>query len=110
MPSMVDVGRIFGVSANCIVKWCKKYGIPCKKSDIVTLKKENGTYIPSKKSMVKRKEERFKHYDVEGEKLTAQGWSLRLGPEGKRIGRYANSHSYEETVEYIKYWMGNGGC
>lgn len=45
------------------------------------------------------------HYDINDVLKTAQGWSLYFGLEGKRIGRYANKHSYEETINYIKSFM-----
>ena len=33
--NFVRVGKIFGVSDNAIRKWCNKYGIPTKKTDLI---------------------------------------------------------------------------
>ena len=32
--SFVEIGKIYGVSDNSIKKWCKKYNLPFKKSEI----------------------------------------------------------------------------
>lgn len=42
---------------------------------------------------------------IDGIKNTAYGWSLHLGLEEKRIGRFAKKHTYEETIEYIKSFI-----
>ena len=36
--SFVALGKMFGVSDNAVRKWCKEYGLPCKKKDILALK------------------------------------------------------------------------
>jgi hypothetical protein len=36
------VGEKFGVSDNAVRKWCKKYGLPCKKNEIKKMREELG--------------------------------------------------------------------
>jgi len=36
--SFVSLGKMFGVSDNAVRKWCKEYGLPFKKKDILALK------------------------------------------------------------------------
>lgn len=100
-----EIGREYGKSDNGIRKICKAYGLPYNSKSLKQFRIDNDCYIPSKSELRKTKEERYVHYEINGEKRTAQGWSLYLGLEGKRIGRYANKHSYEETIEYIKSFM-----
>lgn len=38
--NMTQIGRMFNVSDNAVRKWCKKYNLPYKTSDIRQLKKE----------------------------------------------------------------------
>lgn len=99
------MGEKYGYSDNGIKKICKKYGLPTKKKDIEEYRKRCGTHIPSKKSLAKPFKERYTHYEVDGVSDTAKGWSKRLGLEQKRIGRYANKHSHEETISYIKEFL-----
>lgn len=100
-----EIGRKIGKSDNAIRKMCRAYNLPYRSKDLKQFRIDNNCYIPTKSELRKTKEERYAHYEINGEKRTAQGWSLYLGLEGKRIGRYANKHSYEETIEYIKSFM-----
>lgn len=34
--SFVELGRIYGVSDNAVKKWCKSYGLPHRKKDLVS--------------------------------------------------------------------------
>lgn len=36
--SFIEVGKIFGVSDNAIRKWCKKYGLPTNRKEILLLR------------------------------------------------------------------------
>lgn len=96
-----QIGEKYGYSDNGIRKICKKYGLPVNKDEVIEYKKQYGTYIPPKSSTIKPFKERYVHYEVNGISDTAQGWSKRLGLEQKRIGRYANKHTYEETISHI---------
>ena len=100
-----EIGKECGKSDNGIRRVCKVYGLPCNSKDLKQFRIDNNCYVPTQSELRKTKEERYVHYEINGEKKTAQGWSLYLGLEGKRIGRYANKHSYEETIEYIKSFM-----
>ncbi len=39
--SFVSIGKMYGVSDNAVRKWCKKYNLPYRKSDINNYKKNN---------------------------------------------------------------------
>ncbi len=103
--SKVKIGEKYNKTDNWVKKVCKIYGLPITKDEIIQLRKDNGTYVPSKNSLRLTKEERYVHYEINGMLKTAHEWSKYLGLEGKRIGRYANKHTYEETVEYIKSFI-----
>lgn len=100
-----EIGRKIGKSDKAVRKMCIAYNLPYRSKDLKQFRIDNNCYIPTKSELRKTKEERYVHYEINGEKRTAKGWSLYLGLEGKRIGRYANKHSYEETIKYIKYFM-----
>ena len=100
-----QIGKKYNMSDNNIRKICKRYNLPANKQELIQFRKDNNCYIPPKSSSRKSKEERYTHYEVNGIKNTAHGWSLFLGLEEKRIGRYANKHTYDETIEYIKSFM-----
>lgn len=105
--SFLEIGKKYGYSDNGIRKICKEHNLPTTKKEVDEYRKENGTYVPPKKSMQKTFEERYVHYEVNGLSDTAKGWSKRLGLESKRIGRYANNHTYEETVAHIEELLNN---
>lgn len=100
-----DIGKKYDKSDNGIRRVCKSYNLPFNSKELRKFRIENNCYNPSKSESRKTKEERYTHYEIDGEKRTAQGWSLYLGLESKRIGRYANKHTHEETIEYIKSFM-----
>lgn len=104
MP-ILEIGRKYNYSENNIRKICRAYALPYKKEDIVQYRKECGTYVPPKNSFKKSLKERYTFYEVAGLSMTATEWSRYLGLERKRIRRYANKHSYEETVQYITEWL-----
>jgi len=33
--SFVNIGKLYGVSDNAVRKWCKYYGLPYRKRDII---------------------------------------------------------------------------
>lgn len=103
--NFTETGRKYGKSDNWVRRVCKVYNLPINTIELKEFRIENNCYVPPKSELVKTKEERYIHYEINGEKRTAQGWSLYLGLESKRIGRYANKHTYEETIEYIKSFM-----
>jgi hypothetical protein len=35
--SFVEIGRLYGVKDNAVRKWCKKFNLPYRKSDIKKL-------------------------------------------------------------------------
>jgi hypothetical protein len=39
----LQIGKIYGVSDNAVRKWCKSYGLPYKKKDIVKIQPMSGT-------------------------------------------------------------------
>lgn len=100
-----EIGRKIGKSDKAVRKMCIAYKLPYRSKDLKQFRIDNNCYVPTKSELRKTKEERYVYYEINGEKRTAQGWSLYLGLERKRIGRYANKHSYEETIEYIKSFM-----
>ena len=83
----------------------KAYGLPFKRKDIIKLKQENGTYTSPKRASVVPFEEKYVFYEVNGIRKTANAWSIYLGLDKKRIGRYAKKHSYNDTIEYIKSFI-----
>ena len=99
------IGKKFNKSDNAIRKICKAYNLPYNTKDLKQFRKDNNCYIPTQKELQKPKEERYVHYEIDGIKNTAYGWSLHLGLEEKRIGRFAKKHTYEETIEYIKSFI-----
>lgn len=100
--SYCEIGRKYGKTDNTMRKVCKSYGLPVAEVDVIQYRKDNGTYIPSKNSLRKTKEERYIHYEVDGKKLTATAWSAELGLESKVISRYYNKHGYEATLKHIQ--------
>lgn len=100
--SILEISRKYNYSDNMIRKMLRVYNLPFKRENIIKFKQEKGTYTPPKKSYVLPFEERYVFYEVNGMKKTANGWSIFLGLDHKRIGRYAKKHSYNETIEYIK--------
>ena len=100
-----EIGRKIGKSDKAVRKMCIAYNLPYRSKDLKQFRIDNNCYIPTKSELRKTKEERYIHYEINGEKRTAQGWCSYLDLERKRIGRYANKHSYEETIEYIKSFM-----
>lgn len=105
--NFVELGNKYGYSDNGIRKICREYGLPTTQKEVVEYRKKYGAYISSKNSLRKPFKERYTHYEVNGTSDTAQGWSKRLGLEFKRIGRYANKHTYEETIAHIKELLDN---
>lgn len=103
--SFLEIGRKYNYSDNNIRKICKTYALPHKKEDVIQYRKKCGTYAPPKNSSKKPLKERYTFYEVAGLSMTATGWSCYLGLDSKRIKRYANKHTYEETVEYITEWL-----
>lgn len=99
------IGKKFNKSDNAIRKICKAYNLPYNTKDLKQFRKDNNCYVPTQKELQKPKEERYIHYEIDGIKNTAYGWSLYLGLEEKRIGRFAKKHTYEETIEYIKSFI-----
>lgn len=99
------IGKKFNKSDNAIRKICKAYNLPYNTKDLKQFRKDNNCYIPTQKELQKPKEERYVHYEIDGIKNTAYGWSLHLGLEEKRIGRFAKKYTYEETIEYIKSFI-----
>ncbi len=100
-----EIGRKIGKSDKAVRKMCIAYNLPYRSKDLKQFRIDNNCYIPTKSELRKTKEERYVHYEINGEKRTAQGWCSYLDLERKRIGRYANKHSYEETIKYIKSFM-----
>lgn len=103
--SILEIGRKYNFSDNMIRKMLKAYNLPFKRKDIIKLKQENGTYIPPKQTNVVPFEERYVFYEVNGIRKTANAWSIYLGLDSKRVGRYAKKHSYDDTIEYIKSFI-----
>lgn len=103
--SILEIGRKYNCSDNMIRKMLKAYNLPFKRKDIIKLKQENGTYIPPKQTNVMPFEERYVFYEVNGIRKTANAWSIYLGLDSKRVGRYAKKHSYDDTIEYIKSFI-----
>ena len=46
-------GKHFGVGGNAVVKWCKSYGMPCKKKDVVAWYDEQMGITPDPKPLQK---------------------------------------------------------
>lgn len=103
--SIEEIGRQYNCSDNTIRKRLRAYGLPVSKKEIIEYQKEHGAYVSPKRANVKPFEERYKMYEIDGIKKTANAWSIWLGLDSKRIGRYANKHSYDETIEYIRSFM-----
>lgn len=97
-----QIGKKYNMSDNGVRKICRRLGLPSTKEDVIEYRKKCGTYVPPKDQHKKSKEEAYVHYEVGGISKTAHGWSLFLGLESKVIGRYAQKHSYEEVLKYIK--------
>lgn len=103
--SIEEIGRIHNCSGSAIWKRLKAYELPSSRKEIIEYQKEHGVYVPPRRANVKPFEKRYKMYEIDGMKKTANAWSNWLGLDSKRIGRYANKHTYHETLEYIKSFM-----
>lgn len=103
--SILQISKKYGYSDNMIRKMLCSYGLPFKRKDIIEFKKEMGSYIPPKNSHKLPFEKRYTMYEIDGIKKTATAWSIFVGLEEKRVGRYAKRHTYDETIEFIKSFM-----
>lgn len=99
---MTKIGEKYGYTDKGIKKVCEKLGLPVGKDAIREYRKQCGTYIATSGEIKDASTKHHVHYNVNGIEKTAQGWSIALGLEPKRIGRFANKHTYEETVNHIK--------
>lgn len=79
-----QIGKKYSKSDNAIRKICKAYNLPARVKELKQFRKDNNCYIPPKTELIKPKEERYIHYEINGIKKTAQGWSLYLGLESKK--------------------------
>lgn len=43
--TFVSIGKMYGVTDNAIRRWCNKFDLPSKKSDIKNISDENWIYI-----------------------------------------------------------------
>ena len=68
-------------------------------------RKQCGTYVPPRSASVIPLSEKYVWYEINGEKFTATGWAKHLGLDHKRFSRYAQKHTFDEVVEYIKKFM-----
>lgn len=103
--NFTETGRKLGCTDNAVKKICRAYNLPDKTNLLKQFRKDGGCYIPTKTELKRSLKERYVYYEVNGISETATGWSRILGLEHKRIKRYANKHTYEETIQYIKSFM-----
>ena len=103
--SVVQIGKDIGLSDNGVRKILFAYSLPTKRKDIIMYRKQCGTYIPPRSASVIPLSEKYVWYEINGEKFTATGWAKHLGLDHKRFSRYAQKHTYDEVVEYIKSFI-----
>lgn len=100
-----ELGEKYGYSYRNMRKICEAYNLPTNKKDIILYREQFGIYQEPKIKKRKPLKERYTFYEVDNNSMTANGWSIYLGLDSKRIGRYTKKHTYEETIQYIKYWL-----
>lgn len=103
--SLVQIGKELGITDNTVRKILRFYSLPFDRKDIIRYRKAVGVYKPTKKELQIPLSEKYVWYKINDECFTATGWAKRLGLDHKRFSRYAQKHTYDEVVEYIKSFM-----
>ena len=67
-----EIGRKIGKSDKAVRKMCIAYNLPYRSKDLKQFRIDNDCYIPTKSELRKTKEERYVHYEINGEKKNSQ--------------------------------------